>query len=179
MNTLRFQPQKGAVLVVCMVVLLMLTLIGVSGARNIILQEKMTFASKDAQLALQVAEAAVRAAEADIDALNTLNVFVSAGTNGYYSLGDAPSDIYDTANWVDGLTQSVTVEMDGKEFTGRYFVELSGELTPAAVAGNAEIYGTNNVVPMSGTIQVFRIVAMGQGLSTTERVLVTHHGKLL
>ncbi|WP_323847375.1 pilus assembly PilX family protein [Microbulbifer magnicolonia] len=171
--------QRGAVLVVCMVVLLMLTLIGVSGARSVILQEKMTFASKDAQLALQVAESAVRAAEADIDALDDIDDFVAAGTDGLYSEGEAPEDFFAAATWADTVSREVTVTMGGKNFSGLYFIELAGEIDPEAVAGSAEIYGESNVVASSGNIKVFRIVARGVGLAGTERILVTHHGKLL
>lgn len=180
MKLSRIQRQRGAVLVVCMIVLLMLTLIGVSGARSVILQEKMTFASKDAQLALQVAESALREAEEAIDALEDTDSFADTGTGGLYTEGNAPADLFATATWSDGVSEEVTVTMDGDDFTGRYFIELAGEIDPEAMAGAAEIHGQSNVTPSSGNIKVFRIVARGTGMSdSTERVIVTHHGKLL
>ena len=57
--------QKGAVLVISLIILLVLTLIGVSAARTVLLEEKMTFASRDAKVALEVAEALVKAAEVE------------------------------------------------------------------------------------------------------------------
>ena len=179
MNNVFLRRQRGAVLVVCMIILLMLTLIGVSGARSVILQEKMTSASRDAQLALQVAESAVRAAEKDVNGLVDTSAFSSSGTNGLYTEGDAPPDLFAAATWGAGVSRDVTITMDGKTFTGRYFIEMAGEIDPEAVAGAAEVVGNNSVVASSGNVKVFRIVAMGEGLAKTERVIVTHHGKLL
>lgn len=179
MSQKAYKHQRGAVLVVSMIVLLMLTIIGISGARGIILQEKMTFASKDAQLALQIAESAVRAAEAEVNALSDISGFAASGSGGLYTEGDAPSDIFAEATWAGGNSREFTVTMDGKNFTGRYFIELAGEIDPEALAGSVEVHGQSNVVAMSGNVKVFRIVARGVGLGGTSRVLVTHHGKLL
>ncbi|WP_193166333.1 pilus assembly PilX family protein [Microbulbifer hainanensis] len=179
MNNFSLGRQRGAVLVICMIILLMLTLIGVSGARSVILQEKMTSASRDAQLALQVAESTVRAAEKDVNGLVDTSAFSASGTDGLYTEGDAPADLFAAATWNAGVSRDVTITMDGKTFTGHYFIEMAGEIDPEAVAGKTEVAGTNNVVASSGNIKVFRIVAMGEGLAKTERVIVTHHGKLL
>ncbi|MFV8784178.1 pilus assembly PilX family protein [Microbulbifer sp. SA54] len=173
MMTSSVKAQKGAVLVVCMIILLMLTVIGISGARNIILQEKMTFASRDAQIALQVAEAAARAAEVEINNLEDVSASSLETITGLYSFGAAPSDIFDPDNWTDANSGKVEVTMGGKVFTGRYFIELLGE--PDPVHTNVEVSGSSDVIPL-GTYHIFRIVALGRGLGSTERVVVTHQG---
>lgn len=60
------QRQRGAVLIIALVMLLILTLIGIAGLRDTQLQERMAGGAQDRELALQAAEAALRAAEADI-----------------------------------------------------------------------------------------------------------------
>lgn len=58
-----FQHQRGAALVVGLIMLLLLTLIGVAGMRDTLLQQKMVASTKDRDIAFQAAEAALRAAE--------------------------------------------------------------------------------------------------------------------
>ncbi|HRF88068.1 MAG TPA: pilus assembly protein [Pseudomonadales bacterium] len=58
--------QQGAALVVGLIMLLLLTLIGVAGMRDTLLQQKMVANAKDREVALQAAEAALLAAENSI-----------------------------------------------------------------------------------------------------------------
>lgn len=166
--------QRGAVLLVCMIVLLMLTLIGLSGARGVILQEKMTFASKDAQLALQVAETSVRAAEAEIEAL----VLPEAGFDGSGHLhpgGNAPADLLAESTWDNAAELDALLTMGGKDFDGQYIIERAGQLedTPTDQGGG---YGQGGATSQPSA-HVYRIVARGRGLAGTERIIVTHYGK--
>lgn len=55
--------QKGAVLIVALIMLLLLTIIGVAGMQDTNLQEKMAGNLRDHNLALQAAEAGLRHAE--------------------------------------------------------------------------------------------------------------------
>lgn len=55
--------QRGAALIVGLIMLLLLTLIGVAGMRDTLLQEKMAGNMRDRELAFQAAESALRAAE--------------------------------------------------------------------------------------------------------------------
>lgn len=55
--------QRGAVLVVCLLVLLMMTLIGVTGMQSTSLEEKMAGNTRDRNLAFQAAESALRAGQ--------------------------------------------------------------------------------------------------------------------
>jgi type IV pilus assembly protein PilX len=74
MNTSKFsgtrsgisRHQRGAALIVGLIMLLLLTLIGVAGMRDTLLQEKMAGNMRDREIALQAAESALRAAEAQL-----------------------------------------------------------------------------------------------------------------
>jgi Tfp pilus assembly protein PilX len=69
MNTSKFsgtrsgnsRHQRGAALIVGLIMLLLLTLIGVAGMRDTLLQEKMAGNMRDREIALQAAESALRA----------------------------------------------------------------------------------------------------------------------
>lgn len=58
--------QRGAVLVIAMIMLLILTLVGIAGLRDTQLQERMAGGAQDRELALQAAESALREAEESI-----------------------------------------------------------------------------------------------------------------
>lgn len=60
------RSQRGAVLVVSMIILLILTLLGLSNVRRVSLEEKMATATVDRALVFQAVEAALRAGEARI-----------------------------------------------------------------------------------------------------------------
>lgn len=62
--------QRGAALIVGLIMLLLLTLIGVAGLRDTLLQEKMAGNMRDREMALQAAEAALRAGELELQQLN-------------------------------------------------------------------------------------------------------------
>lgn len=169
--------ERGAVLVVSLIVLLVLTLIGVSAARTTLLEEKMTFASRDAKVALEVAEAMVRQGERYIDGLNTTGDFDSSGW--LRAEGEAPNDLLAGATWDDTNSQEREVEMtvDGEKLKGRIFIELSGNADQEDAAGDITVgnYGGNTG---GGDIQVFRIVARGEGVNpNTSRIIISHYGK--
>jgi type IV pilus assembly protein PilX len=77
------KKQSGVVLVISLVMLLLLTLIGISGTQTSTLEEKMAGNMRDKDLAFQAAESAMVQVETTLDP-NTL-VFDPSGTGGYYS----------------------------------------------------------------------------------------------
>ncbi|MEX6501654.1 pilus assembly PilX family protein [Pseudomonas zhanjiangensis] len=60
------QKQEGAVLLICLVMLLVLTMIGISSMSNSTLQERMAGGARDYNQAFQAAEAALRVGEAHV-----------------------------------------------------------------------------------------------------------------
>ena len=74
--------QSGDVLIISLIILLLLTLIGITGMQSTSLEEKMAGNKRDKNLAFQAAESALKAAEAS---LNPPPAFTDAGTGGFYS----------------------------------------------------------------------------------------------
>jgi type IV pilus assembly protein PilX len=77
--------QSGAVLIISLIVLLLLTLIGASSIQTTSLEEKMAGNLRDRNLAFQAAESALNAAEASLDPPNALPAFTDAGSGGFYT----------------------------------------------------------------------------------------------
>ena len=65
--------ERGAALVTSLVILVILTLIGVSALRNVTLSERMSGNLRDTNIAFQAAESCLASAFADPDALVTQN----------------------------------------------------------------------------------------------------------
>ncbi|WP_237068697.1 pilus assembly PilX family protein [Microbulbifer guangxiensis] len=172
--------QKGAVLVVSLIVLLVLTLIGVSAARTVLLEEKMTFASRDAKVALEVAEALVRQGEQYIDGISTTGEFGDQNQKWLHAEGDAPDDLLAEATWTDNTSRSFTVPMKdskGNPLSGRMYIEIAGNADKEDPADSITVGGYGQTTG-GGEVKVFRIIARGQGLNdTTSRVIVSHYGK--
>ena len=76
------QDQSGAVLIISMIMLLLLTLIGVTGTGVTGLEEKMAGNMRDSNLAFQAAESALKAGEVYLGTTSTLPAFNC--TNGLY-----------------------------------------------------------------------------------------------
>ena len=170
--------QRGAVLVVSLIILLVLTLIGVSAARTVLLEEKMTFASRDAKVALEVAESLVRAAEVEIEGMSTTGGF--GVTAHLHPEGEGPDSLFDSATWGSGNSISKSVSMqapDGTALTGRYYIELAGNANKEDPADSITVGGYGQTTG-GGEIKVFRIVAQGRGLTdSTTRTIISHFGK--
>lgn len=86
MNHLSSRPaplrrQRGATLVVVLILLLVMTLLGLASLRSTILEERMTSNLLDRSLGFQVAEGGLREAEATLDPNPALAAFPAAGCN--------------------------------------------------------------------------------------------------
>ena len=69
-SSIPIQSQRGATLIVALVMLLLISLLAVGGMQSSILQERMASNAHDGSIAFQASEAALRQAETDL--LNTI-----------------------------------------------------------------------------------------------------------
>lgn len=76
-----FRKQAGVALIVSMLLLVVITLLGITGMRNTTLEEKMAGNVRDTQMAFNAAEAALRNSESLLQ-VATLPAFVNSDTNG-------------------------------------------------------------------------------------------------
>jgi type IV pilus assembly protein PilX len=158
--------QSGAVLMVSMIMLLLLSIIGVTGSQVTSLEEKMAGNSYDQNIAFQSAEEALRSAEQVINAPG-FNITTFDGTNnatGRFSPTDRPD--YTNANtWVNTSAQAANV-IPLVATQPRYFIHYIGNQP------------SDPLDPSSIPISMFRIVARGTGRQDTTRVfLQAYFGK--
>jgi len=153
--------QRGAAMVIALVMLLILTLLATASARMTLMDERMTGNTQDRNVAFQVAEAAIRTGEADLLPA-VLDPF--DGTNGLYQ--PAPPDEEPIWRTVDWESPGVTVrEYDGMDdapgslanATAAYLIE---EMPPVPCIGCSLQAG---VVPDEPAL--FRVTARGVGVS--------------
>lgn len=160
--TCSIRSQQGAALVVvlCMVMLVAMTIIGVTGMQTTILQEKMAGNMRDRDLAFQAAEAALREAELFLQqaVLPPFN-----GEDGLYQP--------DRSLWNNAAVWSSSTSPDSVEYSGtisgvavqpRYIIE---ELPP--VPEPLGSLAADEPVPDAG---LYRITARSVG--GTERAVV-------
>ncbi|MGL6159454.1 pilus assembly PilX family protein [Microbulbifer sp.] len=168
--------QRGAVLVVSLIILLVLTMIGISGARSVLLGERMTAAARDARIALEVAESMVRQAENHVEGLDNTSTF---GDTGWCRTeGKAPADIFDEDTWSDTNAPERDSTLEGPDgvLKGRVFIEMFGRASDDSDTTDVDL--SLNKPPIDfKDVEVFRIVARGEGPGGTERILVTLYGK--
>ena len=122
----RFKPargQRGVVLIVALVVLLVLSMLGISSMQGTLMEERMAGNMYDRNLAFQAAEAALRAGEAD----------ALAGTNIAYDVSSvstsAPVDLEYEGNW-PGTAIDYSATLAGLATAPEYIIERQRPLPP-------------------------------------------------
>lgn len=152
--------QQGAVLVVGLVLLLLLTIIGLSGARDAALQERMSGNMHDLQVARQAAEAALRTGEQFARSSASLVV----GTGGVVELDERSGSRdywHDTFNWKDKAVQLHAEEqLEGVATQPFYAIEKLDFTCTSIAAGAME------------EIEVYRVTARGVGRSSKAEVFL-------
>ena len=118
--------QQGAVLAISLIILLLMTIIGVSAMQSTTLQEKMAGNLRDSNLAFQAAESALRDAENYLFTAASLPSFSSSCTNSF-CIPAAPSD---TPQWKKKNASNVTYWNDDTK-TRRYGTDTGATSLPS------------------------------------------------
>ncbi len=122
--------QRGATLIVALVLLTLVTLVSINGIENVTLQEKMAGNSYDRSIALQAAEAALREAEAIAEAQSK----TLPANNGFPSFGES-NDTDNTCpqNIINDCTNGLCVKPD-KDCTERWKDATFNQWTNSSVS---------------------------------------------
>lgn len=136
--------QKGIVLIVALVMLIIMSILGITSVRTVALEEKMSGAAYDRSVAMQAAEAALRAGEQDAASKINMNIpsnvpLPSANTpnivNGFVATpySGAYNWMMDGANWSSDAGNTETRALDASVALGaaagaqpRYLIEYRG-----------------------------------------------------
>jgi type IV pilus assembly protein PilX len=163
--------QRGVALFISLVLLLVLTIIGVSAVQTTSLEERMARNSHDSVLAFQSAEAALREAENFLQTnVNTTATFTPAGNNGLWRAPDygqterwQQAGIWSGANSVVAATPVQNVAEPP-----RYIIEWVASVQRTE---NPALLGSSYAT-LFDRIEVFRITARGVGGSRNARVVL-------
>jgi type IV pilus assembly protein PilX len=176
-NTIH-KKQSGAALVVSLLILLVMTLIGVSSMQTTTMEEKMASNTREHQQAFEAAEAALRAAEKHIEDDVTVTAgFDTNGSDGHYD--NSVQELWRTLSWdnTDSLADSSYTSTYGTTTAPRYIIEHYGSATTAIDQFNLGGYGSG---AGGGDVELFRITARGTGANNQSPVLLqTYFGKIL
>jgi type IV pilus assembly protein PilX len=157
--------QRGVVMFVALILLLILSLLGVTAARMQTVEERMARNEDNRQLGAQSAEAALRSAETGL--LTGIYVNFAANTNGLYAPLLTNGSPLDTLNWTNPAA------------TLPYFGPALSNLPPSvpaptfiieslpAVAIKGDDISVSSLNPASPPVTVFRVTAQGQGADGT------------
>jgi type IV pilus assembly protein PilX len=143
--------QRGAALIVALVMLLAMTLLGVTAVRNTTLQERMAGNLRDSNLSFQAAERALRAGE---EFLQSPTIPPFTGANGLLTMQDdaGRGSFWSSYDWTTNGRPAPGV--DEVASAPRYVIE---ELPAVPVAGGSERFAP---LPDAG---FFRVTAQGVG----------------
>lgn len=132
------QGQRGVALIISLILLLVMTLVGLSGIRIITSQERMVSYTYDRSVAFQAAEAALRSAEDAIEDAGTPTPAAGTscnvtGTGVTIMLCGAPT-ASSSPRWLDSSFSSWTSASTTVTnlVTPQYFVEYLGDTFPCS-----------------------------------------------
>lgn len=175
------KTERGAALIMTLLMLLVMTLLAMSSMDRVTLQEKMVSAQRQGDLSLEMVEDALREAEAYIEGGTVvLSDFDEDGP--LYAAGAAP-DINADSAWAEDnsftatATQSAwTEELGGGVPAPRYFIELIGDTTGESAVTDVVVSGRQDMALGDYRPQGFRIVARSLGVSgNTKRVVEVYY----
>ncbi len=168
--------EKGAVLAVSLLLLLVLTLIGVSSMQGTLLEEKMAGNAKDRNLAFQTSESGLREAEDFVEQLVSLGNF--DGSSGLFGVGDAEPDFSLVQTWTDPTQHVVAANSYGAYQPPQYLIKRFTTVTGTEGAMNLSGYGDNKG---TGDVTIFKITARGTGggNDSAEVILRSNYGRIL
>jgi len=174
------QRATGVALFISLVLLLMLTIIGISAVQGTSLEARMARNDHDTLLAFQAAESALRDAEDQLETITSIVNFTDAGSNGLWTV----SDLGDPPRWEDPDTWDTAAKhvvaatvVDGVAAAPSYIIEHAASVVREENAYQIEDpYGQS----ASDRIEVFRITALGTGGSAQSRVLLqSTYGRIM
>jgi len=134
--------QRGAALFISLMFLILLTLIGLSAANVGILQERMAGNVREANIAFQTAEAALRGIERRVQditlggggGLGVIPDWNDFQTDEGVARGDCSVSVVAQADDFDSLDWTSSPDVDGAEYI---IVQLSGGLAGGQIVGSA------------------------------------------
>jgi type IV pilus assembly protein PilX len=181
---LRISPlpsrNRGVALFISLVLLLVLTIIGVSAVQTTTLETRMARNEHDVLLAFQAAESALRDAEEFLETVVTTAIFTNGGANGLWTIAEfGEPNRWEAANVWQGGTSVVAPTVAGTVVAEqpRYLIEhIASVLREENAFQITDPYSAS----AADRIEIFRITARGVGGTPNARVMLqTTYGRIV
>ncbi|HHM04226.1 MAG TPA: hypothetical protein ENJ19_00600 [Gammaproteobacteria bacterium] len=161
--------QRGSVLIVSLLILIVMSLIGLTAARTSTMEERMAGNSRDRGLAFEASETALRDAEAYLNTIVAITDF--DGSGGLYGEDDTEPDYTAAGTWSSTGSVEYSGTIDGVNSKPRYIIKHVGTVTGDSDNLTVSGYGAYR----SGDVDTFRVTARGTGATDTATVLLQSH----
>ncbi len=167
MNRLVGRTQRGAVLIVSLVILLVLTIISIAGVQNSTMEERMAGNYRDRFAAFQAAEAALRFGENDVGVATIFGVLPFDGNLGTFDVTEVVGA--GSADWDDPTNYARTVNastLSGIKSPPVYYIE---RLPKIPLPKSSLVVGFQS---KPKDIQYYRVTGKGFGSSGKAEVVL-------
>jgi type IV pilus assembly protein PilX len=170
----------GFALITGLIFLVVMSLIGVSMMKATRLETMMAGGTREAGIAFQAAEAALRDGEDWIE--STTSVSDVQGVEGALTQSQVEPDFFASSTWSDGASDSSPLAQDYPELEGetqpRRIVKHLGDFLGDSEARQAIAVGGYAQGETNAAVSVFRITAWGTSRDgSAETLLQSHYGK--
>ena len=170
------RTQRGFVLIVALILLLLLTILGLAAAQSTMLEERMAGNARNHQLAFEAAESGLSAAYSGILQNLWNNADYAGNANGLYMLSDCCGGVPWTSAWtlpnVWASALPITTPVPGLTIPGQLTqqpVFIIEELPPVAPPGSNLVQQSNSGTP---PVQPYRITVYANGGDQTTHVIL-------
>ncbi len=158
------QRQQGAALIVSLIILMIMTMIGISSMQSTTMEEKMAGNMRDQSVAFQNAEIALRAGE---DYLGSPILSVFNGSNGLYQPASGETDLplWESFVWTvpDNVVTVSNLTLADSVSDPVYIIEELDEVTD--LSGSLE-------AALPKITAYYRVTARATGTSDTSQVIL-------
>ena len=167
--------QDGIALFIALVVLLIITVLGISGLQTTTLEERMAAGARDRDIAFQAAEAALAQGETFVEGLGVTGIVqFDANSNGLFR----PKTGADADWWEDGVLdwgtdgRAVTVTVGDANSPVAAEPTYIVEYMTRVLAGDDALNVSNVGAAVGAPTDIFRITARGTGGSLRANVML-------
>ena len=135
-TSLPARRQEGVALFIALVVLLIITVLGISGLQTTTLEERMAASARDRDIAFQAAEAALAEGEVFVQGLAVTGLAqFDSNTNGFYRPRQGTDDDWwETVDWVNDASLPTVATDLGDLAARRCPANNLGAVTPSKPA---------------------------------------------
>jgi len=165
-HRIKYHTEKGAVLIISLIILLTMTLIGLVAMQNTSLEEKMAGNMRDQDLAFQAAESSLRDAEDWITSQAYEPTANTSGSHGVWTLNSASTTVpwwEDSNAWASNAI-TITNDIPDIKTQPRHLIE------EAKFVGDGQL-NVGLQQDVSGSMY-YRVTSMGTGGTDQARVLL-------